>query len=812
MKRLSRKAVRFYVTVLLIVLFHCVLSAQGQPSSVKSGTVKGFAVDAQSKKPIEAVNFVLISIKDTSVIFGAATDKNGLFVVKDIPFGIYNAKISCIGYKTRTSKGKVLSAKNPVINLDTILLAPKNFSTGEVQITAQKERIVKEKDKYIIRPDRELGNNAFEQLENAPMVSVDVDDNFTVAGKKVTIYIDGQPAKFQGIEKNEDLKIISNIEIEKFELIIDPSLEYEETKSGAVINIVTRKTSKTKKYSASMGGDANSKNKLTGGGVVFFSAEKYSTKASFRTDGSKQESDNSSLRTLTLGTAKTNIEQTGNDLNDHTGYKGAINFNYLPEISDMFTWAVNYFKGNTDGKKNLENHISVENIDGYRFDQSKNMSEMNQEFWTGMFGYNKTFPQKGRRFMFSVAANKNRMTRDNEIDRNIGFSTIPEQKTNLLSKINSENTNSFFITKSNYRHPFENDFSFSLNGTLRYVKLNMKNSYYNLDQAAAAIYEDFSQKTNEQQKEFNYIVSGGFEGNLIGVNFGVSLGYESKIIDIENNVKNYAYSNNFNSLSPMLKLKYSLNESNDIGLNYNRLFSYPMNQQLSPYTDITDSTNFTSGNPNLKPNYADYYSLNYSYRFSNSFVRSSIDYMEMKDIIDRVTEVVSSTCTKTTYKNVSMAKNYSASVGALIRTYEWLTLDSYVSLSKTKYEGNANNTEGWRWGSWLRCGLKISPFVLQFSGNYSSASYNSQGKNDPVFKADGVIKALFFNRDLALTFRVSDIFNSSRINGTRSGDGFVFINRGNDDSRVFSFSISYYIQSKASEEIEEIRNEVSDEF
>ena len=66
-------------------------------SSLFSGTtgkIAGQIRDAQTGEPLPGVN---VTIMDTHL--GAATDLNGEYVILNIPGGIYNLKMSMIGYK-----------------------------------------------------------------------------------------------------------------------------------------------------------------------------------------------------------------------------------------------------------------------------------------------------------------------------------------------------------------------------------------------------------------------------------------------------------------------------------------------------------------------------------------------------------------------------------------------------------------------------------------------------------------------------------------------------------------------------------------
>jgi hypothetical protein len=219
---------------LLVILFYIAgtgwIAAQ-QIDKASSGKVSGRVFDKLTNNPLQFASFVVISLKDSTKIYGTESDTSGKFSITNIPFGVYRAKVSLIGYQTRTRKNIILSPVKNELKIDTLMLMPLGITKEEVQIIAQKERIVYDKDnnnKITINPDKDWGVNALELLENTPMVHVDFDEkNISLMGQTgTTIYVNGMPGKFSGVEDVEDLKLMSVDEIDKFELVINPMAEY----------------------------------------------------------------------------------------------------------------------------------------------------------------------------------------------------------------------------------------------------------------------------------------------------------------------------------------------------------------------------------------------------------------------------------------------------------------------------------------------------------------------------------------------------------------------------------------------------------
>lgn len=96
------------MTILILLIFTLALSAQ------KHGTLRGKVVDASTKDPLPGVNVLL-----EGTYFGAATDVDGNFIMKNIPEGTYTVKVSLIGYKnTALTKIKIRANKTTEINVN----------------------------------------------------------------------------------------------------------------------------------------------------------------------------------------------------------------------------------------------------------------------------------------------------------------------------------------------------------------------------------------------------------------------------------------------------------------------------------------------------------------------------------------------------------------------------------------------------------------------------------------------------------------------------------------------------------------------
>ena len=114
-----------------------------------------------------------------------------------------------------------------------------------VSVTAKKPMVEVKADKTILNVEGTInatGNDALELLRKSPGVTLDKDDNISMAGKNgVQVYIDGKPSPLSGADLTAFLKSLQSAQIESIELITNPSAKYDAAGNAGIINIKLKK-------------------------------------------------------------------------------------------------------------------------------------------------------------------------------------------------------------------------------------------------------------------------------------------------------------------------------------------------------------------------------------------------------------------------------------------------------------------------------------------------------------------------------------------------------------------------------------------
>jgi hypothetical protein len=205
-----------------------------------SGQITG-KVNTAKSEAVPFANVVLFSVKDSSIVVGAATDENGGFQLYTTKTGDFYLRISSIGYQNYQSKPFLFN--NSFVQIPLIQLTEENNALNEVTVSAKKELIQNTPFGKVINIQSSLmtkGSNALQVLERLPGVISDKRNNqFSLNGQSgVTILFNGRRVPMSMEELMNLLESTVADNIEKIELITSPTAQYDVDGGAGVINII----------------------------------------------------------------------------------------------------------------------------------------------------------------------------------------------------------------------------------------------------------------------------------------------------------------------------------------------------------------------------------------------------------------------------------------------------------------------------------------------------------------------------------------------------------------------------------------------
>src|SRR5680860_435008 len=113
-----------YTIFSLIFILLISVSVYGQ-TQVKS-SVSGIIIEKKTKESLEFVNVSLHRSTDSTLIFGAVTDKNGEFILTNVPSGKYYIQMNSMGFEPALIPDFSVKENSP-LNLGTQSLKVSNI-------------------------------------------------------------------------------------------------------------------------------------------------------------------------------------------------------------------------------------------------------------------------------------------------------------------------------------------------------------------------------------------------------------------------------------------------------------------------------------------------------------------------------------------------------------------------------------------------------------------------------------------------------------------------------------------------------------
>ncbi|WP_420573149.1 TonB-dependent receptor domain-containing protein [Kordia sp.] len=191
---------------------------------------------------IPFANVMLYDSDENNLLKGAITDDKGNFSIDVTNNGSYILKVQLLGYKDWKSELFIYNSSQGK-TFANIVLKESQSELDEVLLVSKKRLIKNTKEGNIINVQESIltqGSNALQLLERSPGVILDQRNNsFSLNGKSgTTIMINGKVLRLPTSDIMTMLSGMSGDNIEKIELLTNPSSRYDADGNGGIINIV----------------------------------------------------------------------------------------------------------------------------------------------------------------------------------------------------------------------------------------------------------------------------------------------------------------------------------------------------------------------------------------------------------------------------------------------------------------------------------------------------------------------------------------------------------------------------------------------
>ncbi|MCU0348216.1 MAG: TonB-dependent receptor, partial [Saprospiraceae bacterium] len=243
-------------------------STAASPSTSNTIEIIGKIVDRDSKLPLEFATISLFSKKDSTLLTGTTTAADGGFSLSTnhAEFYLLIEFLAYVPVYFSVTKPKIYQNK---YDAGIVALAPDVTRMATVEVRAEKSTVTMALDKRVFNVGKDLtsaGGTAEDVLRNVPGITMDNDGRLSMRGNgTIRILLNGRMSSLVSNENLTGLRQIRANQIERIEVITNPSARYEAEGMAGIVNIVL-KTNQQKGLNGSV--DAHiGNNRNMGGGL-----------------------------------------------------------------------------------------------------------------------------------------------------------------------------------------------------------------------------------------------------------------------------------------------------------------------------------------------------------------------------------------------------------------------------------------------------------------------------------------------------------------------------------------------------------------
>lgn len=767
------------------------------------------------------------------------TDEKGQYKL-DLAPGNYDITVEAVDYKKSVINKQITGAGS----IGALSIIPEatgtDLKTQEIQgvtLTAASTKPYKvELDKKTYDPSQDIvskGGNLQDVLANVPSVSVDTDGTVSMRGSSnVRFLINGKPSALLGIDDGANaLQSIPADQIERIEVITNPSSKFEASGTAGILNIILKKNKKTG-FNGSVTGT-----------VGYLPQTSLNTNLSWRKGnftwflnggGGYRESKNTNRTDDYFTNVSTNgsmIERHQNSetksRNNNYNASAGIVYDISERTSVNASGTVRTFESDNIG--NVDYNYILFNA-ANTFSKRSNIGLNNNLAFQGDFGLDHKFDDKGQNLTLSLSLQRNRSYNDTNIDET--------QNNEFLLKniINQATINRSVVGKADYELPIGENSKIEAGYRLDINTNDYSNDVQQSTVSSPAIAFLPKYTYDATYKETFNAFYLQFKSKI--GNFGYQLGLRDELSNVNINYRNLDPASetinstkNYNNLFPSVYLSYEFAKDNQLLVNYTRRIDRPRSFFMIPNPNYNDNQNIFDGNIDLNPSYVDSFEFGYSiskkkftinptlyYRHQTDDTKMLV-YNEKEEYYDADNILRERIVSHTKPINLGSDDRYGLDLNFNWDATSWLKFLGNVDLFGYKTKGstiyntldeNGNPTQatanfegsGFSTRARLTSTFKVDKtFSFQLQGFYRGGQKTAyQDRKDMYAVSFGASKTIWKGNG-TLSFNIQDIFNTRAMRNTTYTANSVRESYMQWQPRQFALSLTY--RFKQGEKVEQ---------
>jgi outer membrane receptor protein involved in Fe transport len=779
----------FKILSLIIIVSNFATAQDRRFENFPGGSISGKVLDSSTKHTIEYANVVVFSKKDSSMVTGGVTDKDGLFILKINRPGRFYVEFRFIGYDTETIE-TAIKPNSLNIDLGEIFIHPSAVLLENVLVEGERSPVTYQIDKKIVDPDQMLtviSGNASDVLANVPSVQVDIEGNVSLRGSQsFTVLIDGRPSV---LDAQDALQQVAASSIDKIEIITNPSAKYDPEGTAGIINILLKKNLSSG-WNGIVNANAGMHDSYGGDFLVNYQSNGIKTNLGFDYSRRFYPGDRTQNNIYFLDNNTSTINSAGDINRGRIRYEGRGGIEFSLGETDVLSFGARI--GRREGQRTSnQNYTQFSELEPDEFDYF-GVSDRSRAgtYFALNSNYAHTFGAEDHQLLgelFFSNQNSDENTTTSEFDEGIQFSGRQTKEFGPSSD---------FRGKLDYSLPFS-EFSKFEAGYQGQVDLSEETNElyeFNLENGEYEFQSEFSnvnEYTRSEHALYSIYSNKIWEIQLQG---GLRAEYTYRTIEVP--TQNESFNLDRIDYFPSVHSSYKFSEVSTLMASYSRRIERPRGWALEPFPTWIDANNVRTGNPNLQPEFIDSYESGIQTNFGEISVSSEVFYRITKNKIEFIRTVVDEDVTLTTFENVGKDYSLGAEVMFNFNVLRFWNVNLMGNVYDYRVEGvlydEPFSRTSFNWQTRFNNTFRLwSSTQIQFNLNYNSPSVSSQGRWEGSLRSDLSVRQELIKNVLAATLQIRDLFGTTKREFTSEGENFYNYNQYDFKSPTLMLNLRY---------------------
>ncbi|HEX8568562.1 MAG TPA: TonB-dependent receptor [Caulobacteraceae bacterium] len=521
-----------------------------------------------------------------------------------------------------------------------------------VTVTGQREGMRSEIDRrsYSVANDlRASSGSVAEVLRNVPSVEVDVQGNVSLRGDpNVQIMIDGRPSgMFNGAGRADALQSLPADQIDRIEVMTNPSAAFRPDGAAGIINLVTKKNRRPGKY-ATLRGNVGTGGRANGGVTGAYTTEKVTLSGDLTVRQDRQQASITNERERLVGGQLVESRQSGEIDNRARGVIGRVGIDYDPNPQNRLSAEVRHFDLQIDSDN--PQFFELENAAGAvanAFERRGGWDLDRQQSSVGAT-WRRKFTGEQHELVTDFLFDRTDAYRETDADL---FITVPAPETryeDVISDIRQDMTR----LKVDYNRPVGDSARLKTGYEFEF----QDNSYDSVgrrgtDPDASPLDPNLTNLFLHEQTVHGVYVT---YDRPFGAKLRAQGGLRAEQVDVHTNqvTSGQVDEQDYFKIYPSLHLAYEVSERQKLSASYSLRTQRPNEDFLNPYVIYIDPLNRRAGNPLLRPQETHSFELGWQYRHQQTYYLATLYFRDSSDGITEVTEDLGGGVFLTTFENL----------------------------------------------------------------------------------------------------------------------------------------------------------------